>query len=640
MGQSIFEKIIRAHLVAGECVPGNEVAIHIDQTLTQDSLGAMAYLQFEAMHKDRVATELSVSYTDHLMLQLGQGNGDVHRYLETVADKHGIVYSKAGNGICHHVHLERFSQPGKTLIGSDSHTVTCGSMGMAAFGVGGLDVALAMGGIPLYITYPRITKVLLKGRLKDWCTAKDIALEVLKTVTTKGNVGTIIEYGGDALEYLDVPQRATIANMGAEAGITTSIFPSDEVTHVFLKSQGREKDWKPLASDEDVVYDRIIVLHLSDIEPNVAKPHSPDIVCKVNEIQGLKVNQVLIGSCTNSSYQDMMRAALILKGKKINPEVSFGVNAGSHQVLSMLADAGALGWFIDAGARILESGCGFCVGQGQAPEMGAVSVRTNNRNYKGRSGTQDAEVYLVSPETAAATAISGYLTDPRTLGMAYPKVDMPEKMKLDDSMLMFPTFNKEIYRSPLIGKPPVNTAMPQEFSGKVAIKTGDMINTDDIIPGGSAMTFRANIQKSTQFIFQFIDNKFPERCTSFVNEGRIPIIVGGASYGQGSSREHAALCPMVMGVRCILAKSIERIHQANLVNFGILPLLFQKEADYDDISLNDEIVIDHIYASVVLDEVDVRNLTTGKVYRARNGATPRQREIILAGGLLNAIQKK
>lgn len=640
MGQSIFEKIIRAHLVEGECAAGREVAIRIDQTLTQDSLGAMAYLQFEAMQKERAATELSVSYTDHLMLQLGEGNGDVHRYLETVADRYGIVYSKAGNGICHQVHLERFSKPGKTLIGSDSHTVTCGSMGMAAFGVGGLDVALAMGGVPLYITYPKMVKVNLTGKLNPWCTAKDIALEVLKIITTKGNVGTVIEYGGDALEHLSIPQRATITNMGAEAGITTSIFPSDEQTRAFLKMQGREEEWTPLCSDPGAVYEKEITVELDQIEPNVAKPHSPDLVCKVREIENLKVNQVLIGSCTNSSYQDMMRAALILKGKKIRPEVSFGVNAGSHQALSMLAASGALEWLIDSGARVLESGCGFCVGQGQAPEMGAVSVRTNNRNYKGRSGTQDAQVYLVSPETAAATALTGFLTDPRTLEMDYPEVELPAQMKLDDSMLLFPTFTKEVYRSPLIGKPPVNTPMPELFSGRVAIKVGDMINTDDIIPGGSAMTFRANVQKSTQFIFQFIDNQFPSRCEGIVKENKIPVIVAGESYGQGSSREHAALCPMVMGVRCVLAKSIERIHQANLVNFGILPLLFQNEEDYDDISLGDELVIDRIETAALQDIVTVRNLTTQAEYVTKNGATPRQRKIILSGGLLNSIHRQ
>lgn len=640
MGQSIFEKIITAHKVTGECVAGKEVAIKIDQTLTQDSLGAMAYLQFEAMNKEKVETELSVSYTDHLMLQLGQGNGDVHRYLETVADKFGIVYSKAGNGICHQVHLERFSKPGKTLIGSDSHTVTCGSVGMAAFGVGGLDVALAMGGVPLYITYPKITRAVLTGKLNPWSTAKDIVLEVLKKVTTKGNVGSIIEYSGEALQYLTVPERATITNMGAEAGITTSIFPSDEMTRKFLKAQGREEDYTELSSDADAVYDDEFIINLSDIEPNVAKPHSPDIVCKVKEIENLKVNQVLIGSCTNSSYHDMMKAAYVVKGKKIKPEVSFGVTAGSHQVMSMLAESGALGWFIDAGARVLESGCGFCVGQGQAPEMGAVSVRTNNRNYKGRSGTQDAQVYLVSPETAAATALTGKLTDPRTLNMEYPDVKIPEKMKLDDTMLMFPTYEKEIYRSPLIGKPPVNTPMPDVLRGRVAIKVGDMINTDDIIPGGSAMTYRANIQKSCHFIFQFIDDKFPTTCEEIMQEGNTPIIVAGVSYGQGSSREHAALCPMVMGVRCLLAKSIERIHLANLINFGILPLLFQNESDYDDISAGDILTIEYINESAKLDVVKVINVTKNKSYLVNNGATERQREIVLAGGLLNSIKNK
>lgn len=639
MGQNLFEKIIAAHRVDGELIAGKEVAIKVDQTLTQDSLGAMAYLQFEAMKKDKVETELSVSYVDHLMLQLGEGNGDVHRYLETVADRHGIVYSKAGNGICHQVHLERFSRPGKTLIGSDSHTVTCGAVGMAAFGVGGLDVALAMGGVPFYFTYPRVIRVVLEGKLAPWVTAKDIVLELLKQITTKGNVGTIIEYSGPALKDLNVPQRATITNMGAEAGITTSVFPSDEMTRSFFRAQGREQDWVPIVSDPDAKYEKEIVINLSDIEPNVAAPHSPDLVKRVREIENLKVNQVLIGSCTNSSYQDMMRTALILRGKKIHPDVELGIAAGSRQVLSMLSENGALGWMIDAGARVLESGCGFCVGQGQAPEMGAVSIRTNNRNYKGRSGTQDANVYLVSPETAAATALSGVLTDPRTIGMDYPDVQMPERFKLDDSMFLFPTGTKEIYRSPLIGEPPTNTPMPEILEGKVAIKVGDMINTDDIIPGGSAMTFRANIQKSCQFIFQFIDGQFPDNCAAIRKEGRSPVIVGGASYGQGSSREHAALCPMVMGVRCLLAKSIERIHKANLINFGILPLLFENEEDYGRIQNGDVLSIENIHSAALEDTVTVVNKTRNESYVTKNGATMRQRSIILAGGLLNSIKK-
>lgn len=638
MGKNIFEKIIEAHKVDGKLIAGKEVAIKIDQTLTQDSLGAMAYLQFEAMKKEKVETELSVSYVDHLMLQLGAGNGDVHRYLETVADRYGIVYSKPGNGICHQIHLERFSHPGKTLIGSDSHTVTCGAVGMVAFGVGGLDVALAMGGMPFYITYPRIVRVLLEGELPPWSTAKDIVLELLRRITTKGNVGTIIEYGGSALKYLTVPQRATITNMGAETGITTSIFPSDDMTRNFLKAQGREQDWIPLASDPEARYDKEIVINLAEIEPNVAAPHSPDLVKKVKEVEKIKVNQVLIGSCTNSSYQDMMRVALILKGKNIHPEVNLGIAAGSRQVLSMLSESGALGWMIDAGARILESGCGFCVGQGQAPEMGAVSIRTNNRNYKGRSGTQDAQVYLVSPETAAATALTGVLTDPRNLDMEYPDVEMPQLFKIDDSMFLFPKKTKKIYRSSLIGEPPTNTPMPEKLVGQVAIKVGDMINTDDIIPGGSAMTFRANIQKSCEFIFQFIDGEFFTNCTSICKEELSPIIVGGVSYGQGSSREHAALCPMVMGIRCLLAKSIERIHQANLINFGILPLLFENEDDYESIEKGDILTIDKIHSVILLDTVMVINKTKNKTYKTKNGATKRQRSIILAGGLLNYIK--
>ncbi len=639
MGQHIFDKIIAAHKVSGDLRPGREVAIRIDQTLTQDSLGAMAYLQFEAMKKDKVETELSVSYVDHLMLQLGVGNADIHRYLETVADRYGIVYSKPGNGICHQVHLERFSRPGKTLLGSDSHTVTCGAVGMAAFGGGGLDVALAMGGMPFYFTYPRVVRVVLEGGLAPWVTAKDIVLELLRRITTKGNVDTVIEYGGSGLKNLNVPQRATIANMGAEAGITTSIFPSDGMTQAFLSAQGREQDWLPLVSDPDAAYDKEIVIDLAEIEPNVALPHSPDLVKKVREIEDLKVNQVLIGSCTNSSYQDMMRTAFILKGKKIPPAVALGIAAGSRQVLSMLSAAGALGWMIDAGARILESGCGFCVGQGQAPEMGAISLRTSNRNYKGRSGTQDAKVYLVSPETAAASALAGVLTDPRTMGMDYPDIQTPERFKLDDSMFLFPTGSKKIYRSPLIGEPPANTPMPESFEGQVAIKVGDMINTDDIIPGGAAMTYRANIQKSCEFVFQFIDGQFPANCAAIREAGCSPVIVGGVSYGQGSSREHAALCPMVMGVRCLLAKSIERIHQANLINFGILPLLFEDQADYARIGKGDIFSIEDIRRAVLQDKILVINKTRQETYCTKNGATERQRAIILAGGLLNLIER-
>jgi len=637
MGKSIFQKIIEAHKISGECVAGSEVAISIDQTLTQDSLGAMAYLQFEAMQKPHVETELSVSYVDHLMLQLGEGNADIHRYLETVADRYGVIYSKPGNGICHQVHLERFSRSGKTLIGCDSHTVTCGAVGMAAFGAGGLDVALAMGGKPFYITYPKIVRVILEGSLNPWCTAKDTALEILRLITTKGNANTVLEYAGKGLSQLTVTQRATIANMGAEAGVTTSIFPSDEMTWLFFKAQGREKEWLPLEADEDAAYDSELFIDINKIEPNVACPHSPDKVKKVKEIEDLKVGQVLIGSCTNSSYQDLMCAATLLKGKKIKPDINLGIAAGSRQVLSMLAASGALKWFIDAGARILECGCGFCVGQGQAPELGAVSVRTNNRNYKGRSGTQNAKVYLVSPETAAATALTGVLTDPRTLGVDYPVIQLPERIILDDSMLLFPTGKKSIYRSPLIGDPPKNTPMPECLTGEVAIKVEDQINTDDIIPGGAAMTYRANVKKSCEFVFKYIDPDFPEKCKRICGDGRAPVIIAGFSYGQGSSREHAALCPMAMGVKYVIAKSIERIHQTNLVNAGILPLIFENPADYQYIDPADILEIDAIRNATLADRIKIVNVTKKRSFFVINGATFRQREIILKGGILNSI---
>jgi aconitate hydratase len=636
----LFRKIIETHYVSGEMKPGKEVAIKIDQTLTQDSLGTMAYLLYEAMGKEKVETELSVSYVDHLMLQLGQGNADVHRYLETVADRFGIIYSKAGNGICHQVHLERFSKPGKTLIGSDSHTVTCGAAGMVAFGAGGLDVALAMSGVPFRFVYPYVMHIVLEGVLPEWVTAKDIALAVLGRIKTKGNTNTVIEYGGTGVQTLSIPQRATIANMGAEAGVTTSIFPSDKITRAFLTAQERENDWKELYADRDAFYDDELMIDLSTLEPYVAFPHSPDRVVPVSEIKGLKVNQVLIGSCTNSSYQDIMNVAHILKGKKINPEVSLGIAFGSRQVLSMVSETGALTWLIDSGARILETGCGFCVGMGQSPETGAVSVRTSNRNYKGRSGTQDAQVYLVSPETAAATAITGELTDPRTLDIEYPNISMPTHMKVDDSMLMFPTGKKEIFRSKLIGQPPVNTAMPDCFIGEVVIKVGDAINTDDIIPGGLAMNYRANIKKSCEFLFRFIDKNFHKNCVDIKARNRIPIIVAGFSYGQGSSREHAALCPMVLGVRCVLAKSIERIHQANLVNYGILPLLFKNHDDYEHIGKGDILSIENIFTAVKQDIIEIKNKTKQEVYKTINGATERQRQIILEGGLLNTIYSR
>lgn len=640
MGQNLFEKIISTHLVTGDMVAGKEIGVRIDQTLTQESLGAMAYLQFEALNIPKVKTKLSVAYCDHLLSQYGPANADVHRYHETVTDKFGIVFSKPGNGICHQVHLERFSRPGQTLIGGDSHTVTCGAAGMVAIGVGGLDVALAMGGTPFFMTYPKVRKIVLSGKLKAWVTAKDVILEVLKKLTTKGNVGTVLEYGGEGIASLTVPERSTIANMGAETGVTTSIFPSDEMTRTFFIAQGREDQWQEFLPDADAKYDEIIEIDLSTIEPNVAIPHSPDKVMTVKEAGDIVVDQVLIGSCTNSSYLDLMLVAEMLKGRKVHPHVSFGVVPGSRQVMSMITENGALSHIVAAGARILEPGCGFCVGQGQSPQTAGVSVRTNNRNFAGRSGTQDGAVYLTSPEVAAATALTGKLTDPRELGMEYPRITLPGKYGIDDSQILFPTGTKEVYRSEIIGTPPFNTPMPAELKSEVAIKVGNMINTDDIIPGGEAMNYRANIPKSCEFVFQFVDSKFPQTCKDIVAGGKSPVIVAGESYGQGSSREHAALCPMYMGVRTLIAISIERIHKANLINFGILPLRFADSADYNKIDKGDELVIDDIYKTMYSDQITVRNVTKGTSFIVLNETTQRQRDIILKGGLLNYTTSK
>lgn len=635
MGQNLFEKIISTHLVSGEMVAGKEIGIAIDQTLTQDSLGAMAYLQFEALNIPKIKTKLSVSYCDHLMAQYGPANADVHRYLETVADKHGIVFSKPGNGICHQVHLERFSRPGQTLIGGDSHTVTCGAAGMVAVGVGGLDVALAMGGSPFYMTYPKVRKVILNGNLKPWSTAKDVILAILQRLTTKGNVATVLEYAGDGIANMTVPERSTIANMGAETGVTTSIFPSDQMTRRFFIAQDREEEWRELLPDADAKYDEIIEIDLSQIEPSVAVPHSPDKVKHVKEAGDIVVDQVVVGSCTNSSFLDLMVVSEMLKGRKVNPHVSFGVVPGSRQVLSMISENRALNHIISSGARILESGCGFCVGQGQSPQTAGVSVRTNNRNFLGRSGTQDGAVYLTSPETAAATALTGKLTDPRDLGLEHPKIALPEKYGVDDSLVLFPTGEKEVFRSVIIGTPPYNTAMPTELKSEVAIKVGNLINTDDIIPGGEAMNYRANIPKSCEFVFQFVDSQFPKQCKDIVGRGNAPVIVAGESYGQGSSREHAALCPMYMGVRTVIAVSIERIHKANLINFGILPLRFEDTADYDSVEKGDVLVIDDIYKTIQSSHIVVRNVTKQTSFSVLNETTTREKEVILKGGLLN-----
>lgn len=640
MGKNLVEKIIGSHLLSGEMKTGSEVGIRVDQTLTQDALGTMAYLQFESMGIDKVKT-VSVSYIDHNTLQDGFENADDHRYLQTVADKHGIKCSKAGNGICHQVHVERMSRPGMVLVGSDSHTPTSGAVGMLAIGVGGLDVAVAMAGGPFYLTYPKVVRVNLEGSLGPWCSAKDIVLEMLKILTTKGNVGTLIEYGGSGLKNLTVPERSTITNMGAEMGVTTSIFPSDEMTLTFFKAQAREADWQELKPDEDAEYDRVITLDLSAIQPNVACPHSPDNVKTIREIEGMEVHQVLVGSCTNSSYRDVMMVAAMLKGKKVHPKVSFGVAPGSKQVLSMIAKNGALNDLIAAGARILETTCGFCVGCGQAPQSNAISFRTNNRNYEGRSGTKDANVFLVSPETAVAAALTGRATDPRDLGLEYPEIVLPENYPIDDSLLIEPScdLSIKVYRGPNIGEPPKNTAMPETLKAKVAIKVGDKITTDHIMPAGPFLKYRSNVPKYSGYVFYYIDSSFPNKCKKNKEEGLASVIVAGLSYGQGSSREHAALCPMYLGVRLLLAKSAERIHSANLVNFGILQLTFADDADYDRLKDGDELVVEDVYTAIEANEITVQNQTQGYSFRTKCSLTSRQREIVLSGGLLNYVAK-
>lgn len=640
MGKNLFEKIISSHLVTGTPKAGNEIGIRIDQTLTQDALGTMAYLQFEAMGVPVVKTE-SVSYVDHNTLQDGFENADDHRYLQTVADKHGIKYSKAGNGICHQVHLERFARPGLTLIGSDSHTPTSGAVGMIAMGVGGMDVAVAMAGGPFYLTYPKVIRVNLTGKLQPWCSAKDVILKMLQILTTKGNVGTVIEYGGPGAAALTVPERSTITNMGAELGVTTSLFPSDEMTKVFFKAQGREKDWQLLGPDEDAVYDRVIEIDLDALVPHIACPHSPDNVKTVNEVAGLKVDQVLVGSCTNSSYRDIMMVAAMVKGKKVHPHVSFGVAPGSKQVLAMIAKNGALHELVAAGARILETTCGFCVGCGQAPQTKGVSLRTNNRNFEGRSGTKDGQVYLVSPETAVAAALTGVVTDPRDLGLTYPDIVLPELYEIDDTLIVEPSKDQavEVYRGPNIGEPPKNTAMPENLSAKVGIKVGDKITTDHIMPAGPFLKYRSNVPKYANYVFYHMNPEFAAKCQANREQGKASVIVAGLSYGQGSSREHAALCPMYLGVRVLLAKSVERIHGANLVNFGILQLTFADEADYERIEDGDELAIDNVHQAVEQEIIVVKNVSKGYEFKTKCSLTPRQKEIVLSGGLLNYVAK-
>ncbi len=643
MGKSLTRKILEKHLVVGEYVPGNEIGIKIDQTLTQDATGTMAYLQFEAMGLKQVKTELSVSYVDHNTIQVGYENADDHKYLQTVAAKYGIIYSKAGNGICHQVHLERFGKPGKTLLGSDSHTTTGGGIGMIAIGAGGLDVAVAMGGGEFYITCPKVYRVNLNGSLHPWVSAKDVVLKMLEIFTVKGNVGVIIEYGGPGVQSLTVPERATITNMGAEMGVTTSIFPSDEETKRFLKAQGREADWIELKADDDAEYEKVIDLDLNALEPLAAAPHSPGNIIRVSELKDVKVDQIMVGSCTNSSYKEIATVAKIMKGKKVHPDVSFGIAPGSRQVLQMATRDGYILDLLDSGARLLEAACGFCIGNSQSPKTTGVSLRTSNRNFEGRSGTSDAQVYLVSPEVAAVAAITGKFTDPRTAGFDYPDISMPTKFLIDDSMFIFPKEsdkNVEIARGPNIGTPPVNDKMPEQIKGIVGIKVGDKITTDHIMPAGARLKYRSNVPKYSEFVFEPIDPAFPKRAMEAKKKGLHTVIVAGESYGQGSSREHAALCPMYLGVKAIIAKSVERIHAANLVNFGIISLSFKNMADYDKIAQGDEIEIPDIKKKLQNNEpVMLVNKTKNLQIELTYNLSQRQKDILYEGGLLSYTVK-
>ena len=635
MGYTIAQKIIKAHLISGEMTVGSEIALKIDQTLTQDATGTMAYLEFETMGLDRVKTERSVAYIDHNTLQSGFENADDHRYIQSVAKKHGIYFSRPGNGICHQVHLERFGKPGKTLIGSDSHTPTGGGIGMLAMGAGGLDVAVAMGGGAYYITMPKMYKVNLTGKLNPFVTAKDISLEILRILSVKGGVGAIIEWGGEGIKYLSVPERATITNMGTELGATTSIFPSDEVTRKFLEAEGRAEDYTELSSDQDAVYDRIIDINLDELKPLIACPHSPDNVVTVESLKGTKVDQVCIGSCTNSSLYDMLKVAAMLKGKTISPSVSLSISPGSKQVLSMLADCGALSDILASGARVLECACGPCIGMGFSPNSAGVSLRTFNRNFLGRSGTADAKVYLVSPETAVAAALTGEITDPRLLG-DMPEVKMPEAFKIDDSAVIPPASPEEakdieVLRGPNIKPFPKSQPQEDTLSAELVLKVGDNITTDHIMPAGAKiLPYRSNIPHLSQFCFAVCDETFPERAKALGKS----IIVGGSNYGQGSSREHAALVPMYLGVRAVITKSFARIHVANLINAGIMPLTFKNPDDYDKLNQSDKLTLTDIFSGMDKGEITLKDETTGESFTLCCAFTDRQKAILKAGGLL------
>ena len=637
MGDTLAQKLIRSHLVCGEMRVGEEIGLRIDQTLTQDATGTMAYLEFEAMGIPRVKTERSVAYIDHNTLQTGFENADDHRFIQTVCKKHGIYFSRPGNGICHQVHLERFGIPGKTLIGSDSHTPTGGGIGMLAFGAGGLDVAVAMGGGTYYIVMPKMVRVNLVGRLQPWVAAKDVILEVLRRMSVKGGVGKIIEYGGEGVKTLSVPERATITNMGAELGASTSIFPSDDVTREFMKAQGREQDWVELQPDTDAIYDEVLEIDLSALTPMAACPHSPDAVKPVSELEGMAVDQCCIGSCTNSSLLDMLKVAAILKGKTVHPNVSLSIAPGSKQVYTMLAQNGALADLIAAGARILECACGPCIGMGQSPNSKGVSLRTFNRNFEGRSGTADGQVYLVSPETAAVSALTGVFTDPRSLGEP-PVVTLPSSFSVNDNMIEPPIEEDrmdevEVVRGPNIKPFPQTQPLDESIAAKVLLKVGDNITTDHIMPAGAKiLPLRSNIPAISEHCFVRCDEEFPARCRK---EGK-GFIIGGSNYGQGSSREHAALAPLYLGIKAVIVKSFARIHVANLINAGILPLTFVNEADYDRVQLGDELSLPDVRRRLQNGEpIVLKNETTGEEIPLNSGFSVRQTEMLLAGGLLD-----
>jgi aconitate hydratase len=637
LGKSLTRKIIEEHLVSGKIEPGEEIALKIDQTLTQDATGTMAYLQFEAMEIPRVRTKLSVSYVDHNMLQTGFENADDHRFLQTIAAKYGLYFSRPGNGICHQVHLERFSSPGDILLGSDSHTPTSGGAGMLAIGAGGLDVAVAMAGGPYYLTMPRIVGVHLRGRLQPWVAAKDIIFELLRRLNVKGGVGKIFEYFGEGVASLSTPERGTITNMGAELGATTSIFPSDERTAEYLRAQQRESQWRPLAADADADYDEVIEIDLDKLGPMVARPQSPDNVVPIEEVEGTKLAQVCVGSCTNSSYYDLSVAAAILKGQKVNPGLSLTVTPGSRQVFTMIARGGALTDLIEAGARILESACGPCIGMGQAPPSDGASLRTFNRNFPGRSGTANDQVYLASPEVAAVSSLQGQITDPRKWGEP-PSVPQPTEFTIDDDLILPPAADGEsveVHRGPNIKPLPIAHPLDETIRAPVIIKLGDNVSTDHILPAGSKiLPLRSNIPAISEFVFHYVDPEFPQKAKA----AGTSIIVGGANYGQGSSREHAAIAPMYLGVKAVLAKNYARMHHTNLVNFGIVPLLFAREEDYERINVGDQLEFPGIGSTIGSGEIAVRNVSQGFEIKARHNLSERQVDILLKGGLLSHVK--